>query len=321
MPAARVVQADNNKESRMARIAASPHVAAAVSAALSAAAPFAVVCAQESSESTPLEVIVVTATRREASVQEIPFNIAAFGPEALERQRITDLSEFTRAVPGLYLADQGPRSGNPMTVRGLNVSSLDASESVGNGTGGTVATYMGDIPLYIDLKMVDMERIEALLGPQGTLYGAGTLGGAIRYVPNRPDLVRTEAEVGGRFYSLDESDGSGLDVYGVVNVPLIEDRLAVRAVVSYLDDPGFIDYDYLVREPGVSNPQPDFNDPADVEENLRRHEDADTEETLSGRVGLYWKVTDAFDANLTYYYQDQDVGARTVNHRDAFGMC
>ena len=304
----------------MARRPISPRIAAAVSAALSVAAPVTVIRAQDAdTAATPLEVIIVTATRREASVQDVPFNIAALGPEALERQRLTNLSEFTRVVPGLYLADQGPRGSNLMTVRGLNVSSLNASEAVGNGTGGTVATYIGDIPLFVDLKMIDMERIEALLGPQGTLYGAGTLGGAIRYLPNRPDPTRTEADVGGRFYSLGHSDGLGLDAHGVLNVPLVDNRLALRAAVDYKDDPGFIDYDYLVREPGVSNPQPDFSDPADVAANLKKKNDADTEQTLSSRVALYWKIADTLDANLTYYYQNQDVGARTVNHRDAFG--
>jgi iron complex outermembrane recepter protein len=306
----------------MSRPVASSRVAAAISAALSAAAPVTVVHAQDATTDpatgAQLEVIIVTATRREANVQDIPFNIAALGPEALERQRLTDLAEFTRVVPGLFLADQGPRSSNLMTVRGLNVSSLNASEAVGNGTGGTVATYMGDVPLYVDLKMIDMERIEALLGPQGTLYGAGTLGGAIRFLPNRADPQRTEAEFGGRFYSLDQSDGLGLDVHGVVNVPLIDDRLALRAVIGYTDDPGFIDYNYLVREPGVSNPQPDFGDPADVEANLRRRKDVDSEETVSGRLGLFWQVTDDLAANLTYYYQDQEVGGRTVNHDNAF---
>jgi outer membrane receptor protein involved in Fe transport len=303
----------------MARRPISPRLAAAVSAALSVAAPVTVIRAQDAdTAATPLEVIIVTATRREASVQDVPFNIAALGPEALERQRLTNLSEFTRVVPGLYLADQGPRGSNLMTVRGLNVSSLNASEAVGNGTGGTVATYIGDIPLFVDLKMIDMERIEALLGPQGTLYGAGTLGGAIRYLPNRPDPTRTEADVGGSFYSLGHSDGLGVDAHGVLNVPLVDNRLALRAVVDYKDDPGFIDYDYLVREPGVSNPQPDFSDPADVAANLKKKNDADTEQTLSGRVALYWKIADTLDANLTYYYQNQDVGARTVNHREAF---
>ena len=303
----------------MTRLVVRSRIAAAVSAALGVTAPSAALRAQDAAASPALEVIIVTATRREANVQDIPFNISALGPEALERQRLTQLAEFTRVVPGLYMADQGPRASNLMTVRGLNVSSLTASEALGNTTGGTVATYMGDVPLYVDLKMVDMERIEALLGPQGTLYGAGTLGGAIRYLPNRADPGRTEAEFGGRFYSLAHSDGLGTDVNGMVNVPLVEDRLALRAVLGYTDDPGFIDYGYLVRERGVSDPQPDFGNPADVQANLRRRKDADTEQTLYGRLGLFWQVTDALEANLTYYYQDQEVGARTVNHDKAFG--
>ena len=211
----------------MSRLDARSRIATAVSAVLAAAVPVADLKAQEAPASPALEVIIVTATRREANVQDIPFNISAFGPEALERQRLTQLAEFTRVVPGLYMADQGPRAANLMTVRGLNVSSLTASEALGNGTGGTVATYMGDVPLYVDLKMVDMERIEALLGPQGTLYGAGTLGGAIRYLPNRADPERTEAEFAGRFYSLAHSDGLGADLHGVVNLPLVADRLAL----------------------------------------------------------------------------------------------
>jgi iron complex outermembrane recepter protein len=91
----------------------------------------------------------------------------------------------------------------------------------------------------------------------------------------------------------------------------------LRLAAGYKDDPGFIDYNYIVREPGVSNPQPDFNDPADVAANLRKVKDADTEETLTARAALFWQVTDALEANLTYYYQDQEVGARTVNHDKA----
>jgi outer membrane receptor protein involved in Fe transport len=304
----------------MGCINASPRLAAAVSAALGLAAPGLTPRAQEAAAADqPLETIVVTASRREVNVQDIPFNIVALGADAIDELRITDLNTFSRAVPGLYVAYQGPRAGNLMTVRGLNVSSLNASELLGNGTGGTVATYLGDIPLYVDLKLQDIERVEALLGPQGTLYGVGTLAGAIRYIPNRPDPGQFDAEVGGRLYAVEESDGTGYDVYGMVNVPLIEDRLALRVSASYLDDPGFIDYDYLVREPGVSNPQPDFDDPQDVAANLRSVEDADYEETFAGRIGLFWQVTDALAANLTYYYQDQEVGARTVNHREAMG--
>jgi outer membrane receptor protein involved in Fe transport len=303
----------------MAQSTASHRLAAAVSAALGFVAPGGSPRAQPvPPDDQPLETIVVTASRREVDVQDIPFNIVALGADAIDELRITDLNTFSRAVPGLYVSYQGPRGANLMTVRGLNVDSLNASESLGNGTGGTVATYLGDIPLYVDLQMLDIERVEALLGPQGTLYGVGTLAGAIRYLPNRPDPSRWESEVGGRLYSIEQSDGTGYDVRGMLNVPLVEDRLALRIVAGYLDDPGFVDYDYVVQVPGVSNPQPDYGDPADVAANLRSVEDSDTEETFSGRVGLFWQATDALAANLTYYYQDQQVGARTVNHDKAF---
>ena len=297
----------------------SPRISAAVAAALGVSSPFAAVYAQPvADDGTPLEEIIVSATRRDANVQDIPFNIVAIGEKGLDELRITNLSEFTRAVPGLYVANQGPRGGNLMTVRGLNVSSINASESVGNGTGGTVATYLGDIPLFVDLKMIDLERVEALLGPQGTLYGAGTLGGAIRYIPNAPDPSETHVEVGGRTYALGRSDGVGYELSGVVNVPLVEDKLALRVAVGYLDDPGFIDYNYIVREPGISDPEPDFSNQAEVDANLRKVRDADTEQTLTARGALFWQMTDALDATLTYYHQSQDVGARTVNHDLSF---
>jgi iron complex outermembrane receptor protein len=266
----------------------------------------------------PLEELIVTASRRETTIQEIPFNIAAVSGVELERQRITSLREFARTVPGLSVADQGPRAAELMTVRGLNVASLNASEFLANAGGETVATYLGQVPLYIDFKMKDLERIEVLLGPQGTLYGEGTLAGAVRYMPVRPDTQRFSFDVHGSFYGLDQSSGTGLDTDAVWNVPL-SDTLAFRAAVSYLDDPGFIDYPYVLREPGVSNPQPDFSDPADVAANLIRVEDADTEQTLSSRLALLWEISDTVEATLNYYYQDQDVGGRTVNHRASFG--
>ena len=177
----------------------SPRIAAAVATALGLSVPMGAAVAQPvAADGTVLEEIIVTATRREVNVQDVPFNMVALGPESLEKLRINNLAEFTRAVPGLYVPDQGPRSSNLMTVRGLNVSSLSDAIAIGNGTGGTVATYLGDIPLFVDLQMIDVERVEALLGPQGTLYGVGTLAGAIRYLPNRPDPAGFEASAGGR---------------------------------------------------------------------------------------------------------------------------
>jgi iron complex outermembrane receptor protein len=294
-------------------------LAAAVTAALGSQWVPVAGFAQVSIEQVPLEEIVVTASRRETSIQDLPFNISAFSGEQLEQQRVTDLREFARWVPGLTVVDQGSRGSDIMTVRGLNTLSLNASEFLDNTSGDTVATYMGDVPVYVDLKMKDIERVEVLLGPQGTLYGAGTLGGAVRYIPNAPDPDAFELEFSGDVFDLAESDGMGYETDVVINAPIVDGKLAFRGSLSYLDDPGFIDYTHLVRDPGVSNPQPDPNDPAAVAANLYRVNDANTEETISTRLGLLWNVSDNVTATFNYYLQNQDSGSRTINHRDAFG--
>jgi outer membrane receptor protein involved in Fe transport len=265
-----------------------------------------------------LEEITVTASRRQTAVQDLPFNITAISGSTLERQRLTNLTDFSRWVPGLTVVDQGARGGSLMTVRGLNVLSLNASEFLDNSSGDTVATYIGEIPLYVDLKMKDLDRVEVLIGPQGTLYGAGTLGGAVRYIPRAPNTEEFSMDVRGNVYSLAESDSLGYETDVVINVPIVAGSLALRGSFSLSDDPGFIDYPFLVREPGVSNPQPDPDDPADMAANLYRHKDANDESTLSGRLALLWNATDSVQATFNYYFQDQDIGARSVNHQAAF---
>ncbi len=263
--------------------------------------------------------IVVTATRRATDIQDVPYNIAAFSGETLENQRITSLGEFARWVPGLSLTDQGPRGADILTVRGLNASSIQASEFLDNTGGDTVGVYVGEIPLYIDLKIIDMERVEVLIGPQGTLYGAGTLAGAVRYIPNRPDLSESSLDVHAKAYDLAESDDIGWGGDFTLNVPLISDKLGFRGTLGYVEESGYTDYPFLVREPGVSNPEPDFSNPADVAANLRLEEDADKEETLSARASLLWDISDDASATLSYHFQNQDVGGRSINHQGAFG--
>ncbi|MET0659658.1 MAG: TonB-dependent receptor [Steroidobacteraceae bacterium] len=287
-------------------------MAAAISSALTCAP--ALSFAQEGPRAE--EEVIVTATRRAESIQDVPLNIAAVSGEVIQEQGISDLAEVSRTVPGLFVVDQGARSANQIIVRGLNANSVGATEALGNSGGGTVATYVGEIPLYLDLKPDDIERIEVLMGPQGTLYGAGTLGGAIRYIPRRPEFNASSVEVRARGYTLSKSDGLGSDVGFTGNLPL-NDQLAFRATLNYLDDPGFIDYDYLVREPGVSNPQPT---PADVDANLRRHKDQDDEQTLSGRAALRYAPMEGLDVNLTYYYQNQDVGGRSADQHIPYGI-
>jgi iron complex outermembrane receptor protein len=285
--------------------------------AMSAAVASALIPVQVQAQGA-LEEVIVTATRRSESIQDIPLNIAAIGGGAIKSQGLSSLSEAMQWVPGIHIVDQGARGSDQIVVRGLSANSIASSEALDNGGGGTVATYVGEIPVYIDLKLTDMERVEVLLGPQGTLYGAGALGGAIRYIPNKPQFDTTDVEIRGDLYQISEADDLSSDIGFTLNLPM-SDTLAFRLNMDYLDDSGFIDYIYTVREAGVSNPDPDFSNPDDVSANLRSVDDANDVESFAARAAIRWNPTDWLDGTFTYYLQDQEAGARTINSQDALG--
>lgn len=265
-------------------------------------------------QTTQLDELVVTATRRDSTVQDAPINIAAVGGIEIQKQGIKDLAEVVRGVPGIHVVDQGGRGANRIVVRGLNADPLSSNDGDNTLGSGTVATYLGETPVYVDLKLNDMERVEVLLGPQGTLYGSGTLGGAIRYIPRRAQFGENSLEIRGDFYGYSAGDKLSSDAGITVNFSP-SDKLAVRGVLDMLNDKGFIDYKYVVRDPGVSDADPDFTNPADVAANLRDVKDANTEKTVSGRLGIRFQPVEWADMNLTYYFQFQDAGARQVSSR------
>lgn len=264
-------------------------------------------------QATDVEELIVTATRRDATVQDVPINIAAVGGVEIQKQGLNDLSELANFIPGVHLVDQGGRSSDRIIVRGLNADALSQTDTLGNDAGGIVSTYLGEIPIYIDLKLNDMERVEFLLGPQGTLYGAGTMGGAIRYIPRRPQFDEATFELRSDVYKYSEAGDLSSDLGVTFNFPL-SDTLAIRGSFDRLSDSGFVDYNYVVNRPGVTNPN--IINPSAPGYDLTQYEDANDEHTVSGRLALRWQPTDSFDANLTYYYQDQKAGARTISsHR------
>ena len=226
-------------------------------------------------DKTMIEEVVVTASRRAENVQDIPINITAVSSDQLKELRLHNISDIAHYVPGLTVVDRGLRNSTPdILVRGLNTTGL------GPGfTSDTVASYLGEIPLQIDLIPVDMERVEVLIGPQGTLYGQGTMGGAIRYIPVEANPNEFEIDTRADLNSNSEADDLGIEYGLTVNIPLMEDTLALRVNMDRRDDPGFIDYGFVVKQPGVSNPEPDFSDPADVAANLRQVDDANGEKT------------------------------------------
>lgn len=259
--------------------------------------------AQGSESESGSSVIVVTATRRATSIQDVPINITAIGDEQLARQRVDDVRDIADFSPGVTISDTGPGSTGSIVLRGLNASDTSAG---GDSYDNALGIYLGEVPLYYDFKLLDIARVEVLLGPQGTLYGLGTLAGAIRNIPNRPNLDSFEGEVHGRFYAKEHSADLGYQIDGVINIPIIKDYLAFRSATGYFFDPGFIDYPLLVQRPGISLPQP--NGPngftqAGYDANLRRERDVNFEKTFTTRNQLLYQASEDFKVNFTYAFQ------------------
>ena len=248
----------------------------------------------ETNNSGMLEEVVVTASRRAESVQDIPYNITAVTGEFINDIGADDLSKMSQFIPGMQMIDAGARSTGLVTLRGMNVGGLEASENQGGKD--IISRYVNDTPLLIDFKLVDIERVEVLRGPQGTLYGRGAMAGTLRYILNKPTTEATTGSVRTEVYKNSESDGFSSEVSGVLNLPL-SDTLALRFSGTRVDDAGFIDYNNVLVAPGISNDE-------------RQIKDANTEETTSARVALRWEPSDEFFAQANYYLQDAEAGGR-----------
>ncbi|WP_293878292.1 MULTISPECIES: TonB-dependent receptor [unclassified Sphingomonas] len=225
--------------------------------------------------------IIVTGSRRAVSLQDVPINISAIDSATLQANRLDDIGDIGLYTPGLTVPETGPRTANSIVMRGIT-----SGGPGGSNRSTAVGVYLGDIPLYVDFKFLDINRVETLLGPQGTLYGLGTLAGAIRYIPNRPNFGKFELEAHTRVYDVAHSDGVGNVFDATINLPIVRDKVALRVTAGNYIDPGFIDSPFLVQQLGVSLPQPDFNNPAAVAANLRRGKDLNDEQTYAVRAQL-----------------------------------
>jgi outer membrane receptor protein involved in Fe transport len=187
-----------------------------------------------------LEEIIVTATKRSERLQDVPVAITALTDAELQRRDAVRLEDYVAAVPGLAFASNGGNSG-VLAIRGI------ATGTLAGNTQSPVALYYDDIPALEsfaplgipDLQLFDVEQVEILRGPQGTLFGSGALGGAIRVITARPDLDTFVGNAEVRANTID-GGGNGLGFAAAVNLPLIVDELAVRLVGTYRRDGGYI---------------------------------------------------------------------------------
>jgi iron complex outermembrane receptor protein len=208
---------------------------AAILGTHAAGAVYAASTADQSGEPTgAIPEVVVTAQRRAESAQDVPIAIQAFTGDTLQQLNVTSFDDLIRYLPNVTAPSAGPGQ-DQIFMRGLSAGAV-ATQSGGSINGfPNVAVYLdeqsGQLPgRNLDVYAADLERVEVLEGPQGTLFGAGAQAGVIRYITNKPKLNVTEASVSGG-YGVTAGGDPNTDLTAVLNLPLITDRLAVRGVV------------------------------------------------------------------------------------------
>jgi len=188
--------------------------------------------------------ITVTAQRRTQNMQDVPISMQAFTAQTLQQLNISTLDDYIKYLPNITTANNGPGQ-NEVFMRGLSAGSQASQGSGSTGLWPNVAIYLdnqsGQLPnRNLDIYAADLNRIEILEGPQGTLFGSGAEAGVIRYITNEPKLDVTEGSVKAG-YGVTAHGDPNTDVTAIVNLPVIADTMAVRAVIYDDRRGGYID--------------------------------------------------------------------------------
>lgn len=266
----------------------------------------------QTSAANPVEEIFVTTQRRQENLLDVPYNITVVDGAAIEAAFTLDNAELLRSIPGAGQIDQGPRNlqFNSIRIRGLNVDSSAFGDFL-LGSVPTVSTYVNETPVFANLALIDLQRVEVQRGPQATLYGSGALGGTIRYLTNAPQFDEFEVRVLGTATAVEGADNVGYTAGGVLNIP-VSDTFAIRANVLWQDFPGITDYEnlYELDDAGVPTQPNGIFASGPEGANFRRQEDVDTYESLYARLSARWKPNEDIDIVANYFYQDDKSGGR-----------
>jgi outer membrane receptor protein involved in Fe transport len=274
---------------------------------------------QSVDSSSQLSEIVVTATRREVSLEAVPYSISAISADQIERTGVVDIASLSQQVPGLSMYDFGLRLSGSVTpiIRGINATGESVTRPFRTFEQSPVGVYIDNSPIDGYFTLDDIQRIEVLRGPQGTLYGAGALGGALRVITNAPELGKWSGRVDASAGQLSHSAGTPYTASAMINIP-IGDTLAFRASGKYSYEPGFIDVYGIVKRTGsqfygapvLADPADPVNSPAIYTGKL----DWNDSNAFTGRAALLWKPADNFSAEASVIYSNLNgVGGPVVN--------
>ena len=242
-----------------------------------------VVCAQQEQTTAPmLQEVIVTAEKRAENLQNVPFSVSATSQDQIRNSGAQNLIDLARNIASFSVADLGPGQ-SQMAIRGISSGQVIRDMP---GVKEQVGVYLDESPISValftpDLELFDLDRFEVLRGPQGTLFGAGSEAGTVRYITHQPDLGRFEAFTDASYETV-EYGGRGGSVRGAFNAPL-GDTSAVRLVLYYHHLPGFID----AIQPG-GQAKKDVNDG----------------DRVGARLSFLWKPNDSLSITPRVVYQE-----------------
>lgn len=274
-------------ESRLPNYRMSP-LAAAVLAALYPLGP---VVAQQGEERGVLEEVVVTATRREVNLQDVAHSITAFTTTDIERQAFKGMEDYIKALPSVGHISSLPGR-NSLVFRGIATGSQEFR------TDSQAAVYLDEQPMttnsqQVDVRLIDIARLEVLPGPQGTLFGSASQTGTLRIITNKPEFDALSGQADAEVLTTKGGEES-YDVSGHVNIPVVDDRLALRVVGFYAHEGGYVDNVLGTTLEGS-------RDNADVVE-----DDFNEYDVYGGRVAAQWNVSNEWTALLSVIGQNSE---------------
>src|SRR6476619_4512580 len=241
--------------------------------------------------------IIITATKREENLQNVPISVQAIGTRRLDQLNISNFEQYTKQLPSVSFQTAQPGV-TVVYMRGV------ATGGDGNHSGSlpSVGSYLDEQPITtiggtLDVHIYDIARIESLAGPQGTLYGASSEAGTIRIITNKPELNVTSGRVDGEINSVAHG-GIGGKLEGMINLP-IGDHIAFRGVAFYQHDAGFIDN--IFGERTYLAPDPADNVHFDNSRFVKRNFNDVT--TYGGRAALKIDLDDNWTVLPTFMYQ------------------
>jgi iron complex outermembrane receptor protein len=308
-------------------------ISAAVAAILSGPATVIVFAAPPATDTATTETggiseIIVTAQRRVENAQDVPITLQALTSETLSELKVTTFEDVVKYLPNVTSGTYGPGQ-NIIYMRGLGTGALGVQGEGSVGIFPNVAVYLDEQSAQLpsrnlDVYAVDLERVEVLEGPQGTLFGAGAQAGVIRYITNKPKLSAVEGTVHAS-YSTTAHGGPNTAIDGMINIPLIDNVLAVRGVFYNDSRGGYInnvpatftrsgyDLGLATNNGGTINANGKVTSPGVVPadsptiNNYLLAADESNPLTYKGiRASALWKINDDWEALLTQTYQNMN---------------